>query len=368
MDATKYARHCILDIKDYVPGKPVEEVQRELGLEDIIKLASNENQLGPSPLALQAMIKELNNNANFYPEGPCTNLTNVLAEKLNLKPEQFIIDNGVDGVITLIGLAFIDHNDEVICGQYTFPAYASVTKKMDGVPIIIPNTPDYRLDIDAFIKAITPKTKLIFLCNPNNPTGSFTKKNEFDRLINAIPDHTLLISDEAYYEYAIDPDYPQTIPYLAKHPNLIILRTFSKIMGLAGVRIGYSIAHPDIIRMIMKVREPFPVNRIAQAGALASLQDTDFTTRSLQTVNEGKKQLAHGFQALDLKCYPSQTNFVLVDLGRPSQEIFEKMLLQGVIIRPLGPQGLPTCLRFTVGTAEQNERALFALAKALGNL
>jgi histidinol-phosphate aminotransferase len=354
MDATKFARRCILDLKDYVPGKPIEEVQRELGLQDVLKMASNENLLGQSPLALDAMVQELKQNGYYYPEGGCTRLVNALAAKFNLEPEQFVVDNGIDGVITLIGMAFIESGDEVICGRYTFPAYASITIKLGGKPVIVPNLDNYRLDIDGFIKAISPKTKLVFLCNPNNPTGTFSTTREFERLLEALPKHALLISDEAYQEFAIDSDYPQTIPYMESNPQLIILRTFSKLMGLAGVRIGYAMAHKDLARMMMKVREPFPVNRAAQAGALASLRDSNFI-----------QQLYEGLKTLGIRAIPSQTNFILADLGKPCGDIYSRMLSMGVILRPLGPQGLPNCLRITVGTSDQNERMLKALAKAL---
>jgi histidinol-phosphate aminotransferase len=282
IDIRKITRQCIVDIKDYVPGKPIEEVKRELGLEDVIKLSSNENPLGASPLALQAMINEIQENVQYYPESLCPLLAEKLACIHGLNPNQFLINNGVDGVLSMIGLAFIECGDEIVTSQYSFFAYQNVTAHMGGSIILVPQTEDHRFDIDGIIAALTQRTKIVFLCNPNNPTGTLTTRSEFERLLSAVPDDCLLVSDEAYYEFVDDPDYPQTMSYLSDHPNLIITRTFSKLMGLAGVRIGYAIAHESIIRVLRKVCDPFPVNRVAQAGALAGLEDTDFLECSLR--------------------------------------------------------------------------------------
>jgi histidinol-phosphate aminotransferase len=365
IDITKIAKQCVLEVKEYVPGKPIEEVKRELGLDNVLKLASNENPLGPSPLALEAMIKDLKENANYYPESLCPALTARLAEIHRLDPGQFFVSNGVDGVISMIALAFIDKNDEVLTSQFSFFAYQNVTARLGGRITLIPQTAERGFDINGIIGAITPRTKVVFLCNPNNPTGTFIRRNDFERLLAALPENTLLVSDEAYYNFADDPQYPQTIPYLKDHSNLIITRTFSKVMGLAGLRIGYAIAHPEIIGALRKVMDPFPVNRTAQAGAVASLDDSDFLRCSIQIVKEGREQLYQGLVKLGLKPVLSQTNFVFVDLEKPSTPVYKSMLLQGIIIRPLEPQGLPTCLRITVGTAEQNTRALAALAMAI---
>ncbi|MBA4421398.1 MAG: histidinol-phosphate transaminase [Anaerolinea sp.] len=365
IDINKITRQCIIDIKEYVPGKPIEEVKRELGLEDVIKLSSNENPLGTSPMAIQAMIKEVQENVHYYPEALSPLLVAKLARIYQLDPNQFFINNGVDGVLSMIAMAFINSGDEVVTSQYSFYSYQSVTAHMDGKMILIPQTQDRRFNIDAIIAALTPKTKIVFLCNPNNPTGTITTRDEFERLLSSVPENCLLVSDEAYYEFVDAPDYPQTIPYLKDHSNLIITRTFSKVMGLAGVRVGYAIAHESIIRVLRKVCDAFPVNRIAQAGALAGLDDQEFIDRSVRIVKQGRYQLYHGLLNMGLNAIPSHTNFVLVDLGIPVAQIYEAMLSQGVIVRPLGPQGLPSCLRITVGTSIQNERALIALKRAL---
>jgi histidinol-phosphate aminotransferase len=365
IDIQKITRKCILDLKEYVPGKPIEEVKRELGLEDVIKLSSNENPLGASPLALQAMVKEIHGNVHTYPEALSPVLAAKLAQIYDLDPNQFLFNNGVDGVLSMIAMAFVDSGDEVVTSQFSFFSYQSVTAHMGGSMILVPQTEDRRFDIDAIIAALTPRTKIVFLCNPNNPTGTITYRDEFERLLAAVPENCLLVCDEAYYDYVDDPEYPQTIPYLKDHSNLIITRTFSKVMGLAGVRIGYAIANQSIIQVLRKVCDPFPVNRVAQAGALAGLDDQDFLDRSVRIVKQGRDQLMAGLLNLGLKATPSQTNFILIDLGFPAGPIYEAMLRQGVIVRPLGSQGLPTCLRFTVGLPDQNERALTALRNAI---
>lgn len=365
---TRLARQCVLARKEYVPGKPVEEVRRELGISDIIKMASNENPLGASPLALEAMIDEIRHSAHRYPESLCHDLIAKLAGVHGLKPECFFIDNGGDGVITMIGLTFIDPGDEVMMGQLTFPAYENITTKMGGECVRVPLTSDYRLDIAGFISALTPRTKMVFLCNPNNPTGTIITHEEFERLLAALPKTVLLVSDEAYYDFADDPAYPQSVPYLHNYPNLIIIRTFSKIMGLAGVRVGYAIAHPDIVKVMLKAREPFPVNRPAQAGALAALDDVDFVRRTLQVNTDGREQYYRAFETMELTYYPTQTNFVFVDLGRPAEPVFQTMLRDGVIVRPVTSMGETNGMRITIGTPEQNERTIAALSKALATM
>jgi histidinol-phosphate aminotransferase len=367
IDISKIARPCILNQKEYIPGKPVEEVQREYGLTDIIKVASNENPLGVSPLALDAMLKELKTNINFYPEGSCHDLVQKLSSIHKLNPNYFMVDNGLDGVITMLGLGFINPGDEVVYSDLSFPAYANITNKMDGKGIVIPMLPDYRLDIMGMIASVTSRTKMIFLCNPNNPTGTIFSKHEFELFINSVPENVLVISDEAYYDFADNPDYPQTLNYLPAHQNLIILRTFSKVMGLAGIRVGFAMAHPDIIKILYKAREPFPVNRIAQVGALASLNDCDFINKSKENNKEGLYQYYKAFDELGIKYARSQTNFIFADLEKPAAPIFEALLRMGIIIRPLGSQGRPDCIRITIGTKEQNKRVIKALKKLLGN-
>jgi histidinol-phosphate aminotransferase len=237
---------------------------------------------------------------------------------------------------------------------------------MGGECVRVPLTSDYRLDVEGIISAVTPRTKIVCLCNPNNPTGTIIVQEEFERLLSSLPETVLLVADEAYYDFADDPAFPQSVSHLCDYPNLIILRTFSKIMGLAGIRVGYAMAHPDIVKVMLKAREPFPVNRPAQAGALAALDDVDFVRRTLQVNREGREQYYQAFEAMELTWYPTQTNFVFVDLGRPVEPVFQAMLRDGVIVRPLTSMGELDGMRITIGTAEQNERTIAALSKALG--
>jgi histidinol-phosphate aminotransferase len=367
MNVEAIARQCILDRKEYVPGKPVEEVKREFGIDDIIKMASNENPLGTSPQAMAAMHDELEENANRYPESLCHDLVHKLAETHQLAPEQFFVDNGVDGVITMLGLTFLNPEDECIFGELTFPAYENIVTKMGSRCVKVPMTEDFRLDVDGFIAAITPHTKMIFVCNPNNPTGTIIQDEEFERLLEATPESVLVVADEAYYEFADDPSYPQSIDYMEDYPNLIILRTFSKIAGLAGLRVGYAMADPAVVKVMLKAREPFPVNRIAQAGAGAALDDVAFIERTLEVNRAGREQFYEAFEEMGLRYYPTQTNFIFVDLGRPVAPVFQAMLRDGVIIRPLSFVGEAGALRITIGLEEENERTIASLRNALSD-
>jgi histidinol-phosphate aminotransferase len=360
------ARQCIRKRKDYIPGKPIEEVQRELGLTDIIKMASNENPFGASPKAVEAMIKEIKTNANRYPESLCTELAGKVAARLGVKPAQLFFDNGGDGVITMIGLTFINPADEVITSELTFPAYDNITTKMDGKTVAVPLAADGGIDLDGFLKKITLKTKLIFVCNPNNPTGKIIKEDVLEPFIAKVPTNVMIIMDEAYYDFVDDPDYPQTIPMLADHPNLIILRTFSKVMGMAGLRCGYIIGAEETVKIMLKAREPFPVNRIAQAGAVAALDDDAFYEKTISNNAKGRLQYYTAFEAMGLNYYKSQTNFIYVELGTAAEAIFQKMLLDGVIVRPLGSQGRPQSMRITIGLPDENVRTIASLKKALG--
>lgn len=359
------ARNCIRNRKDYIPGKPVEEVQREFGIKDVIKLASNENPLGTSPKAVEAICREMKENCNRYPESLCTVLAEKVAQKLGVKPSNLFFDNGEDGVITMLGLTFINPGDEVIFSDLSFAAYDNITTKMNGKSVVIPLKDDLGIDLDAHLKAITPKTKMIFICNPNNPTGLIIRREELEAFLAKVPENIVVVMDEAYYEFVDDPDYPQTIPMMEKYPNLVILRTFSKIAGLASLRCGYAIAAEDCIKIMLKAREPFPVNRAAQAGAIAALEDEEFLNRTLEVNKQGREQLYKGFEELGLKFYPTQTNFIYVDLGVNANTVFDRMLRDGVIIRPQTSAGRPEVVRISIGLSEENDRMLASLRKAL---
>lgn len=364
MDLKKIVRPCILERKEYVPGKPVEEVTREYGITDIIKLASNENPLGTSPKAIEAMLREVKDTTHLYPESLAPSITAKLAKKFDLPTDHFYIDNGEDGVITMLGLTFINPGEECVMSELTFPAYENIVGKMDGKPVIVPMAPGYKYDIDAMLLKVTPKTKILFLCNPNNPTGTLIGKADFERILQTVGENTLIVADEAYHEFVEDPDYPQSVDYLKDHPNLIVLRTFSKIMGLAAVRIGYMIAHPEIIKAMLKSREPFPVNRPAQAGALASMDDHEFVEKVVRINSEGRKQIATALADMGFDVVAGHGNFVFADLKKPVVPVYEELLRAGVIIRPLNSQGAPNCIRVTIGTKEQNDRFIRSFKEA----
>jgi histidinol-phosphate aminotransferase len=368
MNIAKIVRPNLSIIKDYVPGKPIEEVQREYGITDVIKLASNENPLGASPKAVAAMLEEVSSRSHLYPDGSSYDLIHKLAKKYQITPEQIFVESGLDGVITKLGMAFMNPGDEIIISQYSFPAYETITHKMAAVPVLIPQTADYRIHIDGIIAAITPKTKMICLCNPNNPTGTIYTTSEFEKLLAAVPTDVLIVSDEAYYEFVDDPTYPQTLSYLDKTPNLLVMRTFSKVYGLASVRIGYAIGAEELIKPLLKVREPFAVNRIAQAGALAAMDDDAFMQATISANRQAREKYYQAFERLGIKYYPSHTNFILFKVNRPAADIYETMLKEGVIIRPLAVQGLPYHLRISIGTESENQRAIAALEKALTSL
>ena len=362
----KVARQCILARKDYIPGKPIEEVQQELGITDIIKMASNENPLGASPKAIEAMIQEVRTNAFRYPVSLCTAMGEKLAAYLGVKPSQLYIDNGGDAVITMLGLTFLNPEDEVVTAELTFPAYENITTKMGSKLIKVPMTAQGGYDLQGIAAAITPRTKLVFLCNPNNPTGRFIPRDELLAFLEKLPETVLLFMDEAYYDFADDPAYPQTLPLLDRFPNLIVMRTFSKVMGLAGIRCGYCVASEEIVKAMMKAREPFPVNRIAQVGVMAALDDQEFIHKTLDNNAAGRQQFYTALEEMGLSYYPTQTNFIYVDLKRNAEEVYQAMLREGVIIRPLTSQGAPEAVRITIGLPEENTRTIQALKKVLG--
>ncbi|RXT08815.1 histidinol-phosphate transaminase [Ammoniphilus sp. CFH 90114] len=347
----------------YVPGKPIEEVKRELGLEKIYKLASNENPFGFSDLARDAMIREVNT-TNSYPEGTAPVLAEKIALHLGVAKESVIVGNGSDELIRLLSRAYIRPEDEVIMADVTFPRYETNIQIEGGKVVTVPLV-DGVHDLSGMLEAINDQTRMIFVCNPNNPTGTIVGRVALSEFIEKVPPHILLVVDEAYYEYVTDEDYLQTLPMLEDHPNLIILRTFSKIYGLAALRVGYGMMHPSIVKELMKVKEPFNTNRIAQAAACASLDDAGFVEDCKQKNAEGRTYLAEEVARLGYSSFPSQGNFIMIQLDRSGDEVFQALLKQGIIVRSGGLLGYPQTIRVSVGTPEENQAFIQAFKEAM---
>lgn len=358
-------RDCLELIKPYVPGKPVEEVERELGLKDVIKLASNENPLGPSPLALEALQRFLER-LHYYPDGNCFYLKQLLARKLGVEPGQLVVGNGSDEVLTFLTMAYINPGDEAVMAQPTFSEYEFAMRLAGGIPRYVPLAGGaFSYDLEAMDGAINGRTRLVFICSPNNPTGTIVGREALGRFLDGLPPGILVVLDHAYLEYVTDPDHGTGLEWIQQGRPVILLRTFSKIYGLAGLRIGYGIAPAGIIEDLNRVREPFNVNGAAQAAALAALEDGEHLRRSLQLVEDGRRQLTEGLEKLGLAAVPTQANFVFVDIKADSRRVFTALLRRGVIVRTGDIFGYPTYLRVTIGTAEQNSRFLEALQEVL---
>ncbi|MCU0605855.1 MAG: histidinol-phosphate transaminase [Candidatus Edwardsbacteria bacterium] len=354
----------VQEISPYVPGKPIEEVRRELGLKgEILKLASNENPLGPSPLALAALRQGLTG-VHLYPDDSCYYLGRRLAGHLGVAEDQLIFGNGAVEVIDFVMKSYVSPGDHVVLADQSFIMYAIAAKVAGARATVVPLR-DHTHDLDAMARAVDARTKVVFVVNPNNPTGTAFGQRQASAFLRKVPRSCLVVFDEAYYEYVDDPAFPDSIGLLAEHPNLIVLRTFSKIYGLAGLRVGYGIGHPDLIAAIRKVRLPFNVGLLSQLACRAAIGDRRHVARSRRVNAAGKKYLYARFQALGVPAVPSQGNFILIDTGRDSQPVFLAMQQLGVIVRPVKNYGMPTQLRVTVGTPPQNRRLVAALKKAL---
>jgi histidinol-phosphate aminotransferase len=363
LKAENLARKGILKIISYVPGKSIEEVQKEFGAKRWTKLASNENLLGPSPKAVAAIRKELSK-IYLYPEGPCTVLRRALAEKFALPEERVVISNGADNLILMIASAFVDEGDEVVMADPTFSVYTNVTQIMGGKPIKV-KLKDFTHDLDTMLKKVNRKTKLVFICNPNNPTGTTVSLESFNYFLSKLPKHVIVILDEAYGDFVEDAFYPNGLDYIREKRQLIVLRTFSKVYGLAGLRIGYALGREDLVDCLYKVRDPFPVHRLAQVAAVAALNDEGHAIKSIQLVYEGKRYLYKELDRLGLSYVPSQANFIFIDFEKDSEEIFQVLLRGGVIIRPGKIWGYRTFARVTIGRMDDNRRFIKALKKIM---
>jgi histidinol-phosphate aminotransferase len=348
----------------YQPGRPIDEVARELGLapESVLKLASNENPLGPSPKALAAMQRVLTQ-LHLYPDGNAFYLKRKLADKLAVHPENLILGNGSNEIIEFVGHGFLTPGAEVVVSEYCFAVYPIVAHLFGARLVTVP-AKDYGHDLPAMRRAITPRTRVLFVANPNNPTGTLAPPEELRRLVDELPPSVLLVLDEAYIDFLDEPVDFLPLVRAGARPNLLLMRTFSKIFGLAGLRLGYGIGHPDVIRALEKVRQPFNINSIAQAGALAALDDAEHLARTRANNAAGLRFFQSAFRELGLPFVPSAANFVLVRVG-DGQAVFEVLQRQGIITRPMASYRLPEWIRITVGTPEQNARCLAALRHVL---
>ena len=352
----------IRHIRPYVPGKPVEEVERQLGI-SAVKMASNENPLGPSPVALEAIRQHLSQ-THRYPIGDGFYLRRKLAERLGVSMEEIILGGGSTDIIELVARTFLTSADDVITSRHSFVMYTLAVQEMNSLMIYVPLKHD-TYDPDAILDALTPRTKVIFLANPNNPTGTMVKATAIDGFLEHLPRHIIVVLDEAYYEYVQDPEYSHSLEYVRQKRNVIVLRTFSKIYGLAGLRMGYGIAHPDFITCLNKVRSPFNTTSVAQAAALAALDDEEHVRKSIESNRAGYTQLTREFSRLGVRFVPSVTNFILVDVRQDCMELYQKLLQHGVIVRPLKSSGYSTALRVTIGTQCENEKLIRALEETL---
>jgi len=362
----KLARPCIQRIVPYSPGKPTREVQAELGPIDVVKLASNENPLGPSPKAIEAMTAALAE-VYVYPDPACAELTAALAEKWSVPAEGILIGRGSDEVIHMLGLAYLNPGDEVLYADPPFALYPLTTDLLDAVHVPIPCR-DFRHDLEAFAEAITERTKLVFIASPHNPTGTINTAEEVERFLEQVPDHCIVVFDEAYYEYVDDPAYPDTLRYVREGRRVAVLRTFSKAYALAGLRIGYGMTTPEVAGPMLKVRQPFNISTVAQVAALASLADHEQVERSRKMVAEGREWLYGQLDRLGLPYVRSQANFVFFDSKVDSRLLFEELMRRGVTVRTGDIFGYPTYVRVSIGTAEQMRRFLGALEEALAAL
>ncbi len=357
------AHPWLRELVSYEPGKPIEDVARELGLkpEEIIKLASNENPLGPSPKALAAM-REMLERSHFYPDGGGYYLREAIAAKVGLKRENVILGCGSNEVIEFIGKAFLNPGDEIVCARHAFVVYKLMATLFGATTIEVPD-PNFAHDLDAMAAAITPKTREVFIANPNNPTGTLLSQDEIDRFMEKVPAHVVVVFDEAYYEFLENP--PDTLKFVREGRNVVVLRTFSKIQGLANLRIGYGLAKPELIDVLQKTRQPFNANGIAQAGALAGLADEDHQRKTRELTLEGRNFLQREFAAMGLEFVPSFANFVLVRVG-DGRAVFQALMRKGIIVRDMTSYALPEWIRVSIGTMPQNTRFITELRKFPG--
>lgn len=353
----------IPSLHPYVPGKPVSELERELGIHDSVKLASNENPLGASELAKDAIRSQLSE-LTRYPDGGGFALRNKLALLHGVEAQAITLGNGSNDVLDLVARTFLHPEVEAVFSQYAFAVYPISTQAVGATARVAP-AKDYGHDLQAMRELVGDRTRVVFIANPNNPTGTWLNQAELKAFLASLPDTVITVVDEAYTEYVQEPDYPDTSRWLEEFPNLIVTRTFSKAYGLAALRIGYGLSHPSLAELLNRVRHPFNVNSLALAAAEAALDDQDHIHASVDLNTQGMAQLTAGFDKLGLSYIPSVGNFVAVDLGRSAGEVDQALLREGCIARPVANYGLPNHLRVTVGLPKENERFLAALTRVL---
>lgn len=371
MNLCDFAPEYIRAIQPYQPGKPISELARDMELDEqyIIKLASNENPLGTSPLALEAMIIALNEVA-LYPDGSGFELKAALSKRHSVDPEQIILGNGSNDVLDLAARVFLKPGAAAVFSQHAFAVYPLVTQAIGAHGISVPAR-DYGHDLHAMLDAITPETRIVFIASPNNPTGTVSSEKDLLCFLERASRDVLVVLDEAYNEYLPNTHKTNSVAWLKQFPNLIITRTFSKAYGLAGVRVGYGLAHPDVANLMNRVRQPFNVNSIGLAGALAALKDNEFVERSFALNRAGMLQMADGLRKLGVEYIPSYGNFITFRVDGESEnttKVYESLLRQGVIVRPLGIYEMPQHLRVTIGLASENQKFLASLENAIGEL
>lgn len=364
-DLINLATPGVAGLQPYQPGKPVEELERELGISNIIKLASNENPLGPGVKAKQALSAV--DDLSRYPDGNAHNLKMALAKRHAVDAKQITIGNGSNELLELITRAIVRPEHEIVFSEHAFAVYPLVTQAVGAKAVVVP-AKNWGHDIDAMRAAITDDTRIVFIANPNNPTGTWLCKVSLRNFLEACPKHVIVVLDEAYFEYVEDDDYPNAIQWVNDFPNLLVTRTFSKAFGLAGLRIGYGISHPDIADLMNRVRQPFNANSLALRAAEAALNDNEHLQQSVSLNKNGMQQLQQVFDDMGLTYIPSVGNFICVDVqgaGSTGMEIYNKLLHEGVIVRPIANYGMPHHLRITIGLEHENEKFIHALARVL---
>ena len=354
----------VLGVQPYIPGKPIEELERELGISNSIKLASNENPVGPSPAALKA-IRDSVHDINRYPDGAGYYLKKALAKKLSagesISEDELILGNGSNELLNIAAKTFMQDGDEAVMAVPSFIVYSMAVQSVGGISIQVP-LKNYTHDLESMADAVTPRTKMIFIGNPNNPTGTINRKEEFDGMMEKVPENVLVVIDEAYYEYVSDPAYADSMKYLHSKKNVLILRTFSKMYGLAGLRIGYGIAKKGILDDMNRLREAFNTNSIGQRAALAALNDSEHLSHSRNINDAGKKYLYEELALMGVKYVPTETNFVYIPLEK-AIAVYEGLMKMGVIIRPMGPKAI----RVTIGLPEENKRFIDSFKTVIGS-